>query len=155
MPLVPESLQQNLLNLRNIPQPDRLSAGHSFVNAYDQYALQATASGAPLTYTGTEKERLFGALLPVFVSPVGEPASFAAALAAGITAYWTGALFGIGVAAPPAGATALQAALLPILANQYNTTESWAAQTAALLDTCTRTVLVTFPGSPPLVVPVV
>lgn len=155
MPLVPAVLQAELYRALSPPYPsDGYVASDRLAKAYDVYASTALAGAYPFTPTGAESGRFVAALAPVLsVTPNTGPA-VAASISAAVTAYWTGALFGAGVAAPPLGAPVLLSALTATLSLPSNTTESLVAQLASALDACTRTVVVTVAGPPVATFPI-
>jgi hypothetical protein len=161
VPLNPASLKQALSSLgqRGSNPSSRVDGAKKFAEAYDSYAKTAVALalGVPFTRTGAETAKMLGPLIPAFLPPTGNPVAVANALAAGVTAYWTGAVFGTGIAAPPTGGPALAAALQVLLLNPQNPLDLAMGQIAAALDGCTRTVLVTFvqpPPAPPIITPI-
>lgn len=161
MPLIAASMEAGFLSLsRNKPQ-DRPTVARKWAEIYDSYAQAAlTANGGKFLFTGSEKSKLEGLLLPAVMLPMGVPATLAAAWVAGLTAYWGGppvtttpapipvAPFTVpGISAPPIGAPALLAGLTALYLTPSSTESVFAQSHAQLLDACTRTVLVTFaPG---------
>jgi hypothetical protein len=161
MPLNPAALKQSLTKLgqKGSTPASRADGAKKFAEAYDSYAKTATALalGVPFTPTGAETAKMLPALIPAFAAPTGNPAVVANAFGAAVTAYWTGAVFGTGIAAPPTGVAALVPALQTLLLNPQNPLDLAMGQIASALDACTRTVLVTFvqpPPAPPIVSPI-
>lgn len=148
-------LYDALVKLGRPPTPaNPLDAAHRLASAYNDYATGALAGIVPMTTAGLELAALEACLLPVMAPLLGNAVTLAAAVASGITAYWTaGSLtaFVGGVTSPPPAAGALYTSLLPVFLAQSQPVETWAASLTALLDTCTRTVFVTFPGPTPVV----
>lgn len=162
MPLNPAGLQTALLEMSvtNMP-PNGTAMADRIADAYRQYALPAMAGAFALTTPGpgsAAMQQTLGAALSLMP---GNPATVAQGYVAMLVAYWTGAVFTAtpapGVAAPPVGSPALLAAVTSLLSLK-NPAEVYAATLATALHTCTLTVLVTFPQTPPtppVILPVV
>lgn len=163
MPLNPASLQSAFKRLSTTEKPpDPNTAALKIAQAYQQYTLQGLAGGFPIVSGGPGMATMHLPLVAAFSVLPGAPPMIAQAYVAMVTAYWAGAVVPAlpfpGIAAPPAGVAALQAALLPIFSVPNNPVDLYALQVATALDVCTRTVLVTFPQpppAPPLIFPVV
>lgn len=124
---------------------------------YDTYAQNAEAGGSKPVFTGAERGKFEALLVPVFATWNTDPSRFAKALADAVVAYWTGLQFtgpGIG----PVTAITPHAVIVPAVLSLKNgvTMEVANKVIAAALDAGTKTgiVTLTYPGSPPVVVPV-
>lgn len=155
--LNPASMQSALLRLSQTARPsDPATAAREFVSAYQSYAAAGQAAGFPLATPGPGAAAMSAPLIAAYSMPLGTPPVVAQAVVAAVVAYWSGAVFaGGGIAAPPVAAPALLSGVSGLLAAGNNPAEVYAAQMATLLDACTRSVLVTFPGPPPFVSPVI
>lgn len=162
MALVSAQLQAAFLRFSTTQKPGSASeAANNIASAYEQYALTGMAGAFPLVSPGPGRAAMAGPLIAAFSMSPGVPATVAAAYAAMLTSFWGAAQFvgpsGPGIAAPPVGVGVLIPLVTTILLNTNNTAASYASQMATALDTCTKTVLVTFvlpPPAPPLILPV-
>lgn len=162
MPLNPLQLQNALLRLSTTERPvSGTEAALKLAQAYQQYAAAGSALGFPLATGGPGMAGMAAGLISAFNISPGAPPLVAQGFASMLAAFWGGAVFtGVpfpGIAAPPVATPALLASLTALLSNPANTAPVYAAQMAAALDACTRTVLVSFPQvppAPPLVGPV-
>lgn len=148
MPLTPSVLQAGLYKALSAPFPTQgLSAAKKIAEAYDKYA--ATASAGPYIFVrkGTEPGLMVAALAPALAAPMGTGATVAGALASGLAAYWTGATFPPAVSTAPvvAGLPVLTAGLTILFSVPNNPLKVVVDTASALLDACTRTVLVVDP----------
>ena len=159
MALNSELLRTRLLALSLTEKPQSgVAAAQAWVDLYSNYAQLGMAGGAfPLIAPGPGKAAALAPLVAAFLMPVGVPAVVAAALGGLVTAYWTGATFATpppGIALPPVGLVAFIPAATALLSNKDNSADAFASQLATLLDTCTRTVIVTVPAPTPYTLPV-
>lgn len=151
-------LKQSLLSIMTTQKPGSTAeAAQAWVQAYASYAQSASAGGFPLLSFGPASSGAIAPLLGAFSVPSGGlPVVVASALSSMMLTYWGGATFatvpGPGIAAPPLGSAAFIPAATALLLNTDNSAEAFASQLAALLDTCTRTVLVTVPAPTPYTV---
>lgn len=130
-------------------------AADALAQAYDNYAAGATFGGGAPVLTG-RKAAMAGTLAGGMVVP-GAAATFAAAWASAVGAYWTGvAVAGAQTGTCPTcpGAASLTGTLTPVFANLANTAGSCAAALAGALDTATRTCVATVTPPPGTVVPI-
>lgn len=162
MPLIVAKLQSDILKLSTSDKPaSGTDAANAIASAYESYASQGIAAGFPLIAPGPGRATMAAALIAALNTKPGAPPVVAQGFAAMVTLFWSAAQFVSpippGIAAPPAGVGALVPAVTGLLSNSANPAEVYAAQLAAALDACTRTVLVTLPQpppAPPLIVPV-
>ena len=161
MALVSASLQAAFLRFSTTQKPGSpTEAANNIASAYEQYALTATAGPGMLVSPGPARAAMAQPLAAAFSMSPGVPATVAAAYAAMLTSFWGAATFvgpGPGIAAPPIGVGVLIPLVTTILLNTNNTAASYAQQMATALDTCTKTVLVTYtlpPPAPPIIAPV-
>lgn len=162
MPLNPVPLQDAILRLSTTERPSSpFEAAQKLASAYEQYCLGATAAGFPLLAPGPGRATMEQALALAFQMQPGMPPVVAQGFGAMVTLFWSAATFAAapfpGIAAPPVAAPVLIGTMTGLL-TVPNPAEVYAALTAAALDACTRSVLVTLPQvppAPPLIVPVV
>lgn len=162
MPLNPAPLQDALRQLSTTGKPaDANTAAQKIAQAYQQYAMGATAGGFPLATGGPGMATMQAPLAAALSILPGTAPLVAQGFATMVLSFWGGAVFTAvpfpGIAAPPVATPALIAALTPLFSVPNNPVDLYAAQVAAALDACTRSVLVTIPQvppAPPLVVPV-
>lgn len=148
--LNPATLQAGLLQLMSGGFQSAHEAANALAGVYDSYARLATANLVLPLITGAERVRMANLMAAGFV-PSPSPMVAAHSIALGVTAYWTGVVFGLGLF------TFFPA---PLLEGQLATMVDAvsAAQAAERLarafDTATRLAIVTFPppvGPVPLV----
>lgn len=154
MPLIVAKLQSDILKIVTTDKPPSGSdAADAFASAYASYAGQGMSAGFPLQTPGPGRAAMAAPLIAAFSMQPGAPPVVAQSFGALVTAYWGAAIFtGVpfpGIAAPPVGVPALIPLVTALLANPNNPADVFAAQLAAALDVCTKTVLVTFPQPPP------
>jgi hypothetical protein len=146
-------LQSNLENLR--PVGNSAQAASAFTDAYVDYCADAiTPAGGGLGPISVEPGRavVLAQLTTVFgQNPnTANPATTAQGIAAALAAFWPAIQFkfsapavGPGIPAPPLN-TPILAAFLSAMAPLPD--KSALAALAAAIDTCVKTVVVTFPG---------
>lgn len=154
MPLIVSQLEVGLKNAFAAQlQPPQTA--QQLALAYDSYCKAGLAGGIPPLFTGAEVKALEGILLGAIASPMGAAATFAAAWASGVQAYWLAPP--VAFTAPPIagvttgmpGAAAITSALTAGFSNIANTEDTIAKLMSTVLDTATKTVLVTFATPPP------
>lgn len=163
MALDPNKLKQLLLQLSQSPPQTPQEAGRRWASAYAAYAADAVSpmGGSPI---GLDPgEAVLGNLLGITFATSRDPNTTAQAYATGFTAFWfvpPVAFTGTppGVVTLVGGTAALAPALLSVWASNLagRLREEQAMQAiAAVLDTFTRTVIVTHPVVPtPVVGPI-
>jgi hypothetical protein len=157
MALVQSTLANQLANMT--PVNNEPAAIQNFANAYNAYASQAAAAGIQLSpaIASTAKSTMAGAM-------TGLSTAGAAAIMSGVTAYWAAVVSGSAASftaailiTPPVGLATLAPALIAVFAS--NTSGKLSLQQAAnalatVLHTASLGGTATFPGSPPIVSPI-
>jgi hypothetical protein len=135
VPLVLATLQGGLLGLAQNPSSTALEAAQRLADVIVGWASQATAGGVPC--------------LPPVAGPMVAILAAGGFIEAALAAFWPTLIFP-GATAPPAG---------PPLVNplKTNTPDALTAATvlATAMDVNAHLQMVTFPGAPPVVVPIV
>lgn len=151
MPLVLPKLARKLGEVfaKHLQDPARVA--DEWGQAYQEYAQEGMAGTTQPILTGSEWSRFSALLKPVLAVPAaGNPATLAAAIGAGITAFWytppvpwasKDGLF-VGVTATPGGPIAIPC-LVPVLSVPKPSEIVAAAGIAACMETATRATIVT------------
>lgn len=155
MPLVPAALAASLASdwLPDDAGGHADSAGQSgqrFAQAVSNWFGSATAGPFPCSTATARSSQLAASATAAFQA--GQAPIAGTQLAMGLVAYVAGQLFGPGVASPPAGAAAAQAAITGVFADLDLPLSSRADQLAAATHALALTTIVVFPPivSPPL-----
>lgn len=144
--LVKANLESDLAAVFEAMPASPVLAAAALAKAYVDYAKAAAATfGLAAAVVTDEHEEEFAATLleAIELPALGLPATFAAAWAAAVGAFWTlmpvaGAWAGTTPNCP--GASSLTGSLTTVFANLANTPASCAASLATELDTATKTV---------------
>jgi len=154
MALVSSALQSQLETAWLVPPggsyPESPQAsGDRFASVVASWFSLAQANGIPCT-TATARQGQLASLVASVFSPVSTatPQSAGQGLANALSLYFTGQMFGAGVAAPPTGSAAAVAAFSAAFANRDLPNDSRAQQFASACQTLALTTLVNFP--PPM-----
>ncbi len=158
MALDVSSLSTNLQDLFEDSSESKSEAAIALADVYALYAAAGMFGASTLTIDGARESALASALEAGLVEPpAGSLATFAAAWATGLGAFWTAApVVGVqsGVTNGCPGTAALPAALIAAL-NPQHTPATAAAAFAAALHTATGTVQATVAPPPGTVLPIV
>lgn len=157
MALNTATLTANLLDLFSSTSESKSEAAIAMADVYALYAADGMFGASTVTIDGARETALANALEAGMVEPpAGSLATFAAAWATGLSAFWTGAPVvgaqaGATVGCPGAGA--LAAALVAAL-NPAHTPATAAAAFATALHTATVTVTAAVAPPPGTVLPI-
>jgi hypothetical protein len=140
--------------------PTSATCASGMAAAYTAYASAGMFGSSTIVVTGANTSALEGLLLAAIAVPLtGNPASFGAAWAAGLTAFWTappiavtGGQTGVVTAIP--GAPAVAGAITAAAAVLGNTAPGFAAVLGGVLHTATLTTTATVAPPPGTVLPI-
>lgn len=133
-------------------------AADGLAQAYYEYASAAMFGASTVAIPSVNRDAMAAALLSAIAVPVsGSPATFAAAWASAVTAFWigvpvAGAQAGATVGCP--GAASLAAPLTAVFPNLGNTTDTGSQGMASALHVATLTVTAAVAPPPGTVLPV-
>lgn len=160
MPLTQSTLADGLKTMT--PTGDESVAIQRMVDAYGDYASEATGAGIAITTAGVELGK--AAMSPVLVG-MSAPFAAIAKIPASIISFWGAVCTGFAVsfpgsvaATPPphASLAAAFAALMPAnVAARLNTDQAMDAVAAIMHTDATIGGTVTLPGTPPVVGPII
>jgi len=158
MALNPVQLTQQLITIFQAMLPSPGVVASQLANAYTAYAKGGQFGASTPFILPTNTAALQGPLLAALLVPAaGNPATFAAAWAAGVVAFWAGVpIVGpqVGTVIPPIGAAALSGVLIPVFSNIASTAPLTAALLAGALHTATLTTSSTVAPPPATVLPI-
>ena len=161
MPLVVAKLSKSLQDVFNSEPSNGIIAAQKLAQAYQDYANSAMAPPGKPIFTGAEVLALSGALAGALSDPLtGSAAKIANGWMTGLNAFWLAPPVPFvggpasGVSTVITGIGSVVPSLTAIFSNIKNTTAMAAQQIATVLDTVTKTVLVTYatpttPSPPP------
>lgn len=124
-------------------------SGDAFAGAVSSWFATAMAAGFPCVTAAGRRSQLAASAAGAFSAQASVAAG--ALLATGLTAYLAGQVFGAGVASPPVGTGAAQAAFAAVFADLDASTSSRADRIAQASWALALTTIVVFPPvvSPP------
>jgi len=164
MVLDPNKLKTEYLNLLEAKAETAEEAAQAWVDAYETYALDATAIGfSPPNITPASKQAMKATLQAYFANvDVANPAGAASTIASALSVFWLTPPVVFSPPAPPLpfvavtgviGTPALQASLQAIFAVVGGTEDSKATAISGAMDIFTKLVQVTLlnPPAPPII----
>lgn len=159
MPLDVTTLHATMKDVFAALPGDPAAAALALANAYRDYAATGAFAGGLPVIVDPMRDALKTTLQAAIAVPLlGSPATFAAAWAAGVTAFWLavpvlGATVGTTNGCP--GAASLVGSLTAVFGNLANTADTCADGLSSALHSATMTVTATVtPPVPPAAVPI-
>lgn len=150
MALAQSKLKDNLVDWMSAVTTDQVEALTNFVDAYDLYAQDATATSGG-DFVSANKAEMLSILLTL--PPIGTAISAAEIFALAVSTYWIGGVLTPSTVSATFVPDALKSLLIPIFSDVTieKTYEICADQLATAMHTVTLTVATVAPGTPPIV----